>query len=74
MSVSVRIPEELYEKATAIAKAQNVSVDEVFASAFAEHVAACERLKQRTARGSRDEFLAVLDKVPDVEPLPEDRI
>ena len=74
MSVSVSVPEELYKKAAAIAKAQNVSVDEVFASAFAEHLAAWERLKQRADRGSHEEFLAVLDKVPDVEPAPEDRI
>lgn len=74
MSVSVSVPEELYEKAAAIAKAQNVSVDEVFASAFAEHLAAWERLKRRAARGNREEFLAVLDQVPDVEPGPEDRI
>lgn len=74
MTVSVSVPEELYQKAAAIAKAQNVSVDEVFASVFAEHLAACERLKRRAARGNRKEFLAVLDKVPDVEPAPEDRI
>ena len=74
MSVSVSIPEELYEKAAAIAKAQNMAVDEVFASAFAKHLAAWERLKQRAARGCREEFLAVLDKVPDVEPSPEDSI
>lgn len=72
--MSVSVPEELYEKAAAIAKAQNLSVDEVFASAFAEHQAAWERLKRRAARGSREDFLAVLDKVPDVEPAPEDRI
>ena len=74
MSVSVSVPEELYEKAAVIAKAQNVSVDEVFASAFAEHLAAWERLKRRAALGNREEFVAVLDKVPDVEPPPEDRI
>lgn len=72
--MSVSVPEELFEKAAAIAKAQNISVDEVFASALAEHLAAWERLKRRAAAGSREEFLAVLDKVPDVEPPPEDRI
>jgi hypothetical protein len=74
MSVSVSVPEELYAKAAAIAKAQNTSVDEVFASAFAEQVAAWERLKRRATRGSREEFLAVLDKVPDAEPGTEDCI
>jgi hypothetical protein len=36
MSVSVSVPDELYRRAVEIAKSQNVSVDEVFASAFAE--------------------------------------
>jgi hypothetical protein len=74
MSVNVRVPEDLYEKAAAIAKMQNISVDQVFASAFAEHWSAWERLKRRAALGNREDFLAVLDKVPDVEPAPDDRI
>jgi len=49
-------------------------VDEVFASAFMEQVAAFERLRQRAARGDREKFLAVLDKVPDREPDEQDRI
>jgi hypothetical protein len=68
MSVSVSVPDELYQKAVEIAKAQRVSVGEVFASAFAEQLSAWERLQQRAARGSREKFLAALDKVPDVEP------
>ncbi len=74
MSVNVSIPEELYRQAVEIATAQHVSVDEVFASAFAEQVAAWERLKQRAARGTREGFLAALDKVPDVEPEESDRL
>lgn len=73
MSVNVSVPEELYRKAVEIATAQHVSVDEVFASAFAEQVAAWERLKQRAARGTREGFLSALDKVPDVEPEDYDR-
>jgi hypothetical protein len=73
MSVSVSVPEELYQKAVEIARAQRVSVDEVFASAFAEHLSAWERLQQRAARGTRDKFLSVLDRVPDVEPDDHDR-
>ena len=74
MSVNVSVPEDLYRKAVEIAKAQQVSVDEVFASAFAEQLAAWERLKQRATRGTREEFLATLDKVPDVEPDDYDRL
>ncbi len=73
MSVSVSVPEELYSKAVEIATAQHVSVDEVFASAFAQQLALWETLKQRAARGNREEFLQVLDKVPDVEPEDYDR-
>jgi hypothetical protein len=73
MSASVSVSEELYQKAVEIAKTQHLSVDELFASAFAEHVAAWERLQQRAARGSREKFLAVLDTVPEVEPEDFDR-
>jgi len=74
MSVRVSVPEELYEKAAAIAAAEHVSVDEVFASAFAEQLAAWERLRQRANRSDREKFLSVLDKVPDVEPEDYDRV
>jgi hypothetical protein len=55
------------------AKAQWVSVDEVFASAFAEQLSAWKRLQQRADGGTHEKFLAALDKVPDVEPDDYDR-
>jgi hypothetical protein len=73
MSPSVNIPEDLYRKAAKIASERHVSVDEVFASAFVEQLAAWERLQQRAARGDRQKFTAVLDKVPDVDPEEYDR-
>jgi hypothetical protein len=74
MSVIINVPEELYQKAVEIAEAQHVPVDEVFASAFVEQLAAWDRLKQRAATGSRDKFRAVLDKVPDIDPEEYDRL
>jgi hypothetical protein len=74
MSVSVKVPDELYQKAVEIANVQRVSADEVFASAFIEQLSVLERLQQRAARGSREKFLAVMDKVPDVEPDDYDRL
>jgi hypothetical protein len=74
MSTTVNIPEDLYQQAREIADAQHLSVDEVIVSAFAEQLAAWERLKQRAARGRRDAFVSVLEKVPDVEPEEDDRI
>lgn len=70
---SISVPDELYEKAIEIAEAEHVSVDEVFASVFAEHVSAWERLQRRASQGDREKFLAILDRVPDVEPEEFDR-
>jgi predicted transcriptional regulator len=74
MSVSINIPEELYDQARTIAEAHHVPVEQVFASAFADQFAAWQRLQERAARGDRQKFLAILDKVPDVEPEEYDRI
>jgi predicted transcriptional regulator len=74
MSVTITVPEVLYRKASEIAKAEHVSVDEVFAAALAQQVSALDRIKERAKRGSRDKFLAVLDKSPDVEPDEYDRL
>lgn len=73
MTVSINIPENLYQQARDIAESQHLSVDEVISSAFAEHLVAWERLKERAARGRHEAFLRVLDKVPDVEPEEHDR-
>jgi hypothetical protein len=74
MTVSVNIPDDLYRQAREIADSQHLSVDDVISSAFAEQLAAWERLKQRAARGSREIFVQVLEKVPDVEPDDRDRL
>jgi hypothetical protein len=49
MSVSVNVPEELYRRATEVAALENISVDELFASAFEERVLEFERA-QRAGR------------------------
>lgn len=74
MSVSINIPEELYDQARRVAEAQRIPVEQVFASALADQLAVWQRLRERAARGDRDKFLAILDKVPDVEPEEYDRL
>jgi len=74
MSVSVSVPEELYAKAEALAASRKVSVDEVFAAAFVEQLAAWELLQKRAERADKEKFLAVLNKVPDVKPEELDRL
>ena len=74
MNISISVPEELYNKAVEIAEAQRVSVDDVFASAFAQQLAVEAQLRERANRGNRDRFLEVLDKAPNVEPDDYDRL
>ena len=73
MIVNVEVPEDVYDRATEIARSQQMNVGDVFAAACAEHVAAWERLEARAKRGDRAKFLEVLAKVPDVEPDEQDR-
>ena len=74
MSVSVNIPEELYRRASEIAAAQKISVDDLFASAFEERLLEFERLKEKASHGSYEKFLRVMSKIPALEPPESDRL
>ena len=74
MSVSVNVPEELYRRAAEVATAENVSVDDLFASAFEERLLEFERLKEKVSRGSYQKFLRVMSKIPAAEPPEHDRL
>jgi predicted transcriptional regulator len=74
MSVSITVSDELYEQARSIAEAHHIAVDDVFAMAFAEQFSAWQRIQERAKRGDRDKFVAVLNKVPDIQPEAYDRI
>jgi hypothetical protein len=74
MSVSVNIPEELYRRASEIAAAEKISVDDLFASAFEERLLELERLKEKASHGSYEKFLRMMSKIPAVEPPESDRL
>ena len=74
MNLTINISEALYQSAKQIAAVENVSVEELFASAFEERVLEFERLKENAARGSYDKFRQVMSKVPAVEPPECDRL
>ena len=74
MNVSVSIPEELYRRATEIAAAENIPVDDLFAVAFEERLLEFERLKEKASHDSDQKFLRVMSKVPAVEPPEHDRL
>jgi hypothetical protein len=64
MNLTLSIPEELYKSAKQIAAAENVSLEESFASAFEERILEFERLKERAAQGSYEKFRRVMAKIP----------
>ena len=73
----MRIPESLHKKVKELAAQDGISINQFLNSAAAEKVSAMmtlEYLKEEAKRGSREDFLSVLNKVPDVEPEPHDRL
>jgi hypothetical protein len=74
MNVSVNVPEELYRRATEVAAAENISVDDLFASAFEERLLEFERLREKASRGSYQRFMRVMSKVPAAQPPEHDRL
>ena len=73
MNLTIRIPEDVYRNAVQIAAAENISVEELFASVLEERVLEFERLKEKAARGSYEKFCQAMAKVPAVEPPECDR-
>lgn len=72
-TLSLRLPDSLHEELRRVAEQEGISINQFIASAAAEKLSALKTasyLKQRALKGSRKEFEAVLEKVPDV-PAPE---
>jgi len=60
-----------------LAKEEGISVNQFIVLAVAEKIAAIstiEYLEKRAKRGSRERFLEILNKAPDVEPEEFDRM
>jgi hypothetical protein len=74
MTLSVTVPDAVYRQIAELAARQQVSVERIVAAALAEQVSGWSRVEQMAERGSYERFLSALDKVPDVEPAPEDRL
>ena len=78
MSVlSLRLPKSMYQQLKKLAEKEGVSMNQFVTLALAEKMATMNAkayLAERAKRGSRDKLLAVLDKVPDVEPEEYDRL
>ena len=78
-TISIRLPESLHAKLRACASRDGTSINQFVALAVAEKFCRLETeafLRGQAARGaSRNEYLQLLAKAPDVEPEePEDRL
>lgn len=76
-ALSLRLPKSLHEQIREPAKEEGISVNQFVMLAVAEKVAAIstiEYLEKRAKRGSREKFLEILRKVPDVEPEEYDKL
>ena len=75
--LSLRLPKTMYSQLRAAAKAEGISMNQFIMLAIAEKIATLSTmnyLEERAKRGSREKFLAVLEKAPDVEPEEYDRL
>lgn len=67
----------MYHQLRTAAKAEGISMNQFIMLAVAEKIATLSTmnyLEERAKRGSREKFLAVLAKAPDVEPEEYDRL
>lgn len=74
MTLNVTVPDAVYRQIAELASHQQVSVERIVAAALAEQLSGWSRVKRMAELGSRERFLAALDKVPAAEPAPEDRL
>ncbi len=76
-TISLRLPESLHRKVRDLARAEDVSINQLITTALAGKMSALmtvDYLKERAARGDRAKFERVMGKVRDVEPDEEDQV
>jgi hypothetical protein len=76
-TMEIKIPESIRGRLERIAKADGVSIDSFVATVLSQRVAFEDinsYVQGRARRGSAAQLLELLDKAPDAEPEPSDRI
>lgn len=73
MTLNVTVSDTVYRQIAELAAQQQVSVERIVAAAIVEQLSGWSRVERMAELGSRERFLAALDKVPAVDPGPEDR-
>lgn len=76
-TISLRLPESLHQQARQLAQQENISINQLVATALAEKMSALmtqEYLERRAARASREKFERALSKVPSITPDDQDKL
>ena len=76
-SISLRLPESLHKRARELAERENISINQLIATALAEKMSAlltAEYLGERARRGNRAKYDRVLKKVRDTKPREGDEL
>ncbi len=76
MNITANIPDALYQQVEALAKRENISVEQLLTIALSAQVSAWmtkDYIEEKAKQGSWEKFQQVLKKVSDVEPEACDR-
>jgi hypothetical protein len=76
-TIEARVPDYLAKLATEVAERENISVDQVIALALSAQVEAWrirDDVETRARRANPADLRALLDKAPDVPPMPGDEL
>lgn len=76
-ALTLRLPASLHNQVRVLAKEEGFSINQFIVTAVAEKMSAlmtANYLEERARRGQREEFEAILAKIPDVEPEEYDRL
>jgi hypothetical protein len=75
ITLQIPLSETVHEELKAWATRENLTVEQLAAAAVADKISALAQiayLRERASRANRDDYLAVLAKVPDVPPVAPD--
>jgi len=72
MNFTANIPDALYQQVVALAKRENISIEQLVIIALSAWIRK-DYIEEKAKQGRWDKFQQVLHKVPDVEPEPYDR-
>lgn len=76
-TISLRLPESLHKRVRKLAEREDISINQLIATALAEKMSALlagEYLEERAKKGSRKKFVQALSKVRNSEPDEQDRL